>query len=156
MVYDKKKTLRLVLVIAWMIFIFIMSNQPAEVSSQQSDLVVRLLAIVGIDMDSYFGDLATFIIRKSAHMTEYFILFILWYRVLVLYVDNKKAKLYALGLVFLYASSDEFHQTFVPGRSGEFKDVMIDTCGGVISLIVTIIYENIKLRIKFRRECLVQ
>ena len=156
MVYDKKKTLRWVLVIAWMIFIFIMSNQPAEVSSQQSDLVVRLLAIVGIDMDSYFGDLATFIIRKSAHMMEYFILFILWYRVLVLYVDNKKAKLYALGLVFLYASSDEFHQTFVPGRSGEFKDVMIDTCGGVISLIVTIIYENIKLRIKFRRECLVQ
>ena len=156
MVYDKKKTLRWGLVIGWMAFIFMMSNQPAEVSSQQSDFVVRLLALVGIDMDSYFGDLATFIIRKSAHMTEYFILFILWYRVLVLYVDNKKAKLYALGLVFLYASSDEFHQTFVPGRSGEFKDVMIDTSGGLIALIALKVYENIKLRIKIKRECLVQ
>ena len=156
MIYDKKKILRWGLVIVWMSFIFYMSNQPAEVSSQQSDLVVQLLNIFGIDLNSYFGDLATFIIRKGAHMTEYFILFLLWYRVLVLYVDSKKAKFYALGLVFLYASSDELHQYFVPGRSCEFKDVMIDTSGGLIGLLVTKIYENIRMKTKINREYLVE
>jgi len=39
-------------------------------------------------------------------------------------------------LSFLYACSDEFHQTFVPGRAGQFKDVLIDTAGALIGLIV--------------------
>ena len=156
MIYDKKKIIRWILVILWMSFIFFMSNQPAEVSSQQSDFAVQLFNILGIDFNSYFGNLATFIIRKSAHMTEYFILFLLWYRVFLLYVDNKKAKFYTLLLVFMYAASDEFHQTFVPGRSGEFKDVMIDTFGGLIAYIVIIIYEILKSKFIVKEECLVQ
>ena len=42
----------------------------------------------------------------------------------------------ALVIVFLYACTDEFHQLFIPGRSGEFRDVMVDTCGGIIGLIL--------------------
>ena len=39
---------------------------------------------------------------------------------------------------FLYACSDEFHQSFVPGRGPAFKDVMIDSTGALVGL--TIIY----------------
>ena len=35
-------------------------------------------------------------------------------------------------LSFLYACSDEFHQFFIAGRSAQFTDVMIDTCGALI------------------------
>ena len=151
MIYDKKKILRWGLLLLWMGFIFYMSNQPAKVSSQQSDLIVNA---IGINTNSSYNSLATFITRKGAHMTEYFILFLLWYRVLVLYVDSKKAKLYAIGLIFLYACSDELHQYFVPGRSAKFKDVMIDTSGGLIGLLVTNIYESINAKIKIKREYL--
>ena len=38
--------------------------------------------------------------------------------------------------VFLYACTDEFHQLFVPGRDGNFRDVIIDTSGGTLSAIL--------------------
>ena len=44
----------------------------------------------------------------------------------------------------LYASTDEIHQLFVPGRSGMVRDVFIDSIGGIIGVGITFIYENIK------------
>ena len=41
-----------------------------------------------------------------------------------------------LVLCFLYACSDEFHQLFVPDRAGLFTDVLVDTAGAVIALLV--------------------
>ena len=40
-----------------------------------------------------------------------------------------------IGVTFLYACTDEFHQLFVPGRAGRFTDVLIDTTGGIIMLL---------------------
>ena len=54
------------------------------------------------------------------------------------YEDNiKKAIIIAFLCTFLYACSDEFHQLFIPGRSGEFRDVMIDSTGGIIGIVFT-------------------
>ena len=39
-------------------------------------------------------------------------------------------------IVILYASTDELHQLFVPGRSGQVKDVLIDGCGAVIGALI--------------------
>lgn len=132
------------MLLVWMGIIFFMSNQPGEVSSSQSDLVMKIFEFLGIRLDSYFGDLATLIIRKAAHFTEYLILFLLLYRVLGLYMDKRKARLYTLFGVFLYACSDEIHQHFIPGRAMAFKDVMIDTCGGFVAMILTCIYDRFK------------
>lgn len=41
-----------------------------------------------------------------------------------------------IGLVMLYGCSDEFHQLFVAGRSSRITDVLIDTCGGGIGLLL--------------------
>jgi VanZ family protein len=43
---------------------------------------------------------------------------------------------YSLLICYLYALSDEFHQLFVIGRSGEFKDVIIDTLGSILAIII--------------------
>lgn len=140
----KKNILAWIMLIMWMVLIFYMSNQNGEVSSGQSDLIIKVFQALGIELNNYFGDLATFIVRKGAHLTEYLILFLLSYRVIIIYVGKKNARIYALALVFLYACTDEIHQYFVPGRAMAIKDVMIDTCGGFIGLVSTIIYGKIK------------
>ena len=78
-----------------------------------------------------------FPIRKCAHMTEYavFTCFVL----IGFYAWGQRgAMLYVMGLAvtFLYASSDEIHQLFIPGRSGQFTDVLIDTSGGLAAILV--------------------
>ena len=141
-----KKALRWVLFLGWMIFIFYMSHQPGDKSSVQSRFVLYVFNLLGLKLDTYFGELATLIIRKGAHFTEYFILFILTYNVISLYVVERKARLYSVIFVFLYACSDEFHQSFIPGRGPAFKDVMIDTSGGILGYFCVSIYNKINIK----------
>lgn len=81
---------------------------------------------------------ADFLIRKGAHVTEYFV-----FSLILLHVIRGERKgwrltwaLAAILIVFVYAGSDEFHQYFVPGRTSEFSDVLLDTCAGTLAQIV--------------------
>lgn len=141
-----KKIISWILLIGWMLIIFFMSHQPGEISSSQSDLVLKLFKAIGIELNNYFGQLATFIIRKTAHFSEYMILFILAYNVARNYKMDKVIKVYLITFVFLYACSDEIHQYFVPGRNMAFKDVLIDTFGGIVGYIIVTIFEKIKIK----------
>ena len=143
---EKSRRLRWIVLILWMAFIFIMSQQPGDTSSEQSKLVIAVFSFLGIDLNSIFGSLATFIVRKGAHFTEYFILYILIYRVLNMYYSKKKIWILSIIGVFLYACSDEFHQSFIDGRVAAFTDVLIDTSGGIFSCIVTSFAYKIKNR----------
>ncbi len=60
-------------------------------------------------------------------------------------MDKRKAWNYSLAFVFLYACSDEFHQSFVPGRGPAFRDVLIDTSGGAFAYIVTSVINRFKI-----------
>ncbi|NFG25426.1 VanZ family protein [Clostridium botulinum] len=134
--FDKRKVINWILLILWMIIIFAMSNQPAVVSDKQSGLVITTLTNLGIDMNGIFGELANFIVRKTAHFLEYMILGILILNVLEIHYTRQKIRLLGVLLVFLYASSDEIHQLFVQGREGAFRDVVIDTFGGTFGIFV--------------------
>lgn len=140
----RKKIISWALLILWMIVIFFMSHQPGEVSSSQSDLVVKIFSLIGIELNDYFGELATFVVRKVAHFSEYMILFLLAYNVTRHYVNERKTRLYLIGFVFLYACTDEFHQYFIPGRAMALKDVLIDTSGGILGYIIVTIIERFK------------
>ena len=140
-----KKMISWIMLIAWMGIIFFMSHQPGEVSSSQSELVLKIFSFLGIELNQYFGELSTFVIRKTAHFSEYLILFLFAYNVSRFYFTTKKARLYSIIFVFLYASTDEFHQYFIPGRNMAFKDVLIDTSGGVIGYLIMKIVEIVKL-----------
>ncbi|MBN1079045.1 VanZ family protein [Clostridium botulinum] len=144
--FDKRKVINWILLILWMIIIFAMSNQPAVVSDKQSGLVITTLTNLGINMNGIFGELANFIVRKTAHFLEYMILGILILNVLEIHYTRQKIRLLGVLLVFLYASSDEIHQLFVQGREGAFRDVVIDTLGGTFGIFVI---SNLKvLRLK--------
>lgn len=143
-----KKIIAWIILIGWMVFIFYMSNQPADVSNGQSDFVLRLVESLGVNISANYVDIVITIIRKGAHFTEYLILNLLYFNMLRFYISNKKALIYSIILSFLYASTDEFHQTFVEGRAGRFTDVLIDTSGAVTGSIIAFIIIKIKERKK--------
>lgn len=146
-----KRILLWILVIAWMIFIFYMSNQPANISNEQSDFVLNLIKNLGIDINNIYIDLAITIIRKGAHFSEYLILSLLYFNLLRFYINKNKALVLSTILCFLYASTDEFHQLFVEGRAGRFTDVLIDTSGAfTASILVFLVNKILKKRAKFK------
>jgi hypothetical protein len=77
-------------------------------------------------------------IRKSAHVTEYFIFSVLLWRAIRSERNQWQFRwaLLAVLIAAVYASSDEFHQLFVPGRSASVHDVMIDVSGAILAQFV--------------------
>lgn len=146
-----KKLLAWILVIVWMAFIFYMSNQPANISNEQSDFVLNLVKSLGIDISNSYVDLAITIIRKGAHFSEYLILNLLYFNLLRFYINKNRALILSIVLSFLYASTDEFHQLFVEGRAGRFIDVLIDTSGATIGSLLAFLGNKIlKKRAKLK------
>ena len=137
---NKRKIFYWTLLISWMIFIAIMSHKPANISDSYSMAIIFGIDKLGLPLNLVFGDLSNFIIRKSAHFIEYMILSILVTNVVNLYLNKKRSILITVIFVFLYACSDEFHQLFVQGRQGSFRDVLIDTAGGIAAVIVKMLY----------------
>jgi VanZ family protein len=81
-------------------------------------------------------------IRKLGHLSEYAILAALFWRALRAGTawSAKLSILFAIVSIgcAVFAVSDEFHQSFVPSRTASANDVMIDTCGALISLTICI------------------
>lgn len=80
----------------------------------------------GIGGDSYW---LRFTVLKSFHLIEYAILTIL------LFISIKKYN-YLILTAYLYALSDELHQTFISGRTGRFRDSLFDLTGILIAILI--------------------
>jgi VanZ family protein len=82
------------------------------------------------------------IIRKCAHFTEYFIFSLLILRGIRAGEKGMRLRwaLITILIVAGYASLDEYHQSFVPGRTAAVGDVLIDTSGGAIAQIVAALW----------------
>lgn len=114
-----------------------LSHQSASISSGQSGVFVEQLRHIAPSVDQ---QLLTFLVRKGAHIFAYFVLGILTFNALWR-VDLSKFKFnYPVGLSIivcaLYAVSDEFHQLFVSGRSGEIRDIVIDSCAATFGVFM--------------------
>jgi VanZ family protein len=131
-----KKVLKWSLVIGWMAVIFIYSNQPAVISNEKSRFVIAVFKYLGLNLDSLLGGLSDFIVRKLGHFTEYAILYLVLYNAMKESFKSKTALIISLVILFFYASSDEIHQYFVPGRACRVQDVLIDTCGGTFPMAI--------------------
>jgi VanZ family protein len=85
-------------------------------------------------------------LRKIAHIAEYFIftLFLWWALKNSFNIKTTGLLIYPAFLSFLYAVSDEWHQTFVPTRSGSIKDVLIDAIGIIIFCVVIKIFAGMQ------------
>jgi VanZ family protein len=141
-----KKNILKTIIILWMILIFTLSDQQADDSTKLSDGVIEK-TIGNIYKTTHknieqnelvkIKEKYTHITRKTAHFTIYLILGLFVGLLLKEYnLETKKIIIYGIIICMLYAISDEIHQLFVSGRSGEIKDVLIDTCGSTVGLLI--------------------
>ena len=74
--------------------------------------------------------------RKIVHVGEYALLCLLWWRALRTVTSEQRALALAVLVSVLYAVSDEYHQSLVPGRNGSPLDVAIDAAGAAATALV--------------------
>lgn len=152
--------------IIWMVVIFVFSNKDADASGKQSGFWGMALGrIVYSDFDEWpeedrmaFAERVDFPIRKAAHATEYAVLgFLLagafgdsverrWRRLTAGQVEQKGATRpqmeWFIGVIVvwafasLYGVTDEIHQSFVPGRACQVRDMVIDSAGALIGVVI--------------------
>ena len=138
----KIKILSWVLVVFWMGLIFYFSHQPAtessELSSGITEAIVDVINIIAPDNDLMSSKQSlNFIIRKAAHFGVYLVLGLLLSNGLIYSgVSKHKAIFMALLICILYAISDEFHQLYVTGRSGQVSDVLLDSAGSLVGILL--------------------
>ncbi len=122
-------------VLLWMGFTFLMSTSSFS-SENTSRIIGPLLRFLFPSISSHQLLVAHEIIRKCAHLTEYFVLSLLLYRAFRAGSTEQHGwrwGLYSILAVILFALSDEFHQLFVPTRGSSIYDVGIDSVGGILA-----------------------
>ncbi|MEL6851645.1 MAG: VanZ family protein [Bacteroidota bacterium] len=130
----------------WMCLIFFLSHQDDLQSSRTSGMLVWLLSFFGLGQEFIDAYHIRWWIRKAAHFTEYFVLYLLIKRVLNLYEAYIPRAAYAWIFTAGYAMTDELHQRFIPGRTGLFQDVMIDSSGALTALGLLWLYEQWQMK----------
>jgi len=141
------------LVFFWMAVIFYFSSQEGIISHQKSFSVAALCERI---VEFFAGkDIITdanrksfeFYVRKLAHVTEYFVLCMLFYRAFLAGGSSyRKSAATSFIFSFLYAVTDEIHQIFVAGRGPSPVDVGVDTIGMLLYLLPRILKEKIERR----------
>lgn len=128
-----------------MLLIFYFSSQNADASTVTSGrFIARILSALPFGFDEMSTpeklimiDEAQFFVRKAAHFSIYGLLGPLAMLPLhVLLKSWKRSAFAAWCALLLFSVSDEIHQMFVPGRSGELRDVLIDTAGAALGIFL--------------------
>jgi len=123
--------------ILWACVIFSFSTRTFT-SQNTSRMIIPFLHWLLPGASAATLDAMHYLIRKSGHFSEYFILSLLVLR--GLRAGRRESHLgwavAAVGVVAAYAALDEFHQSFVPGRTPAVADVLLDTAGGIAAQIV--------------------
>ncbi len=135
-------------VIFWLAFIFWMST--GTFSSENSSLVIEpVLRFLAPEISPHGVELIHETIRKAGHVIEYFILGLLLFRAFRGPSDEpwkwRWASFAVIGVV-LWALSDEFHQSFVPTRTGSIVDVGFDAAGGIVAQFVSALWFSLRTK----------
>jgi len=136
-IISKKKIIWFILSILWALVIFSFSAKNSNESAKESRRVGKFICSIFVsgydEMDENeqyeLAGKIEYPIRKAAHMTEYAILGFL----LMGLMENMIIS-FVVGAI--YAATDEIHQYFVPGRSCQITDVLIDSFGVIIGIIL--------------------
>lgn len=157
----KVKVIRFILallLIATFGMIFNFSNQDSEKSGSTSQKLteaitrdIKAIQELNKDEKAKVIDQIENIIRKIAHFSLYALVGFLLMALFSTYNINEKNKIISTVTIgAIYAISDEFHQSFVSGRSGQVSDVFLDTLGVTVGGLFILLI--IKIVNNFRKE----
>lgn len=149
----------LILAIAWMFCIYKLSSMNSNNSNGKSTDIISIFIEDTLEITNNYGitsshpneqkiekvsSLINAPMRKVIHATVYFVLAFFIMILMNIIFDHKKyfwSVLIALILCIIFAGTDEYHQTFVAGRTGQLLDVIIDTAGGVVGILFYSTYQ---------------
>ena len=122
--------------IIWMMGIFCATQLPYFTGESTSKTIEKVVDTEHKSIDTPSADrgvikVLNFLIRKATHLTAFGILSLLLFKSLE---TTRFPYILAWCLTSLYAMSDEYHQSFMPGRTATYKDVLIDACGALVVL----------------------
>ncbi len=162
--YMKDNSLKAVRYIFWlisisvMVLIFLFSSQNSAESSEVSSGLIRVI----LNLFDSFRNMNeenklilirqfSFFVRKGAHFGIFSVLGLSLFSAIYTYSIKLWKKFFtAIIISFVYAVSDEIHQTFVPGRAGMIKDVVVDLSGALVGILFVWILISIHSIIKNR------
>jgi len=151
-----KKIIAICICSIWMIVIFCNSSDNGEISQQKSYYLLNLIKVnyksivksssicneinsivLKICKTNKIDEKSDKIIRKTAHVFEYFMLAAVISAVLFSFnFTGENAVIYIMFLCLFCSVTDEFHQSFVPGRTSKVSDILIDFCGSIIGMFI--------------------
>lgn len=150
----------LLIAIAWMFCIFKLSGMTSKNSNGKSTGIISLFIEDALDITNEYGitnshpndeklarasELINAPMRKVIHASVYFVLAFFVMIVLNIIFDHKKywlTLLIALIICIGFAATDEYHQTYVNGRTGQVMDVIIDSAGAIVRNYVLLYISN--------------
>ncbi len=143
-----KKGIFTTLVVFWCGLIFWFSAQPAVESAKMSHSVGKVIGEVLVpdfktlsaEEQEKIAEKIDYPIRKTAHAMEYAVLGGLLVLMYGSYgIIGKKGMAYGILTGVAYAMTDEIHQLFVPGRSCQVTDVLIDSAGVLFGSVIGVL-----------------
>ena len=152
----RRRKIESILPVLIMIFIFVQSAFPSELSGRESGLIVSFIRLFW-EADP---EKISFAVRKCAHFTEYLALGLSLLFPVKERFEGRAARghegikpvtaAFFSSWIFgtLYAVTDEIHQIFVEGRSCELRDMLIDSAGVLTGLVIALLILRRKRRKK--------
>ena len=154
-----KIILLFILAIVWMICIYKLSSMNSNNSNGKSTGILSIFIEDALDITNEYGItnshpsdekierislLINTPMRKVMHASVYFVLSFFLMILLNILLEHKKIWITIILtslLCIFFAIGDEYHQTFVDGRTGQTIDIVIDTIGSVLGLLFYLTYE---------------
>jgi VanZ family protein len=119
------------LLLLWCGIIYLVSAKPVFTGQSTGEIIHRVLGLRERVLET-----ANLAIRKFGHIFGFAGLGLLAWRAIRTWPGLKRAPLYAWLFATLYAASDEWHQRFVPGRTGVVTDVLLDATAAAVALLL--------------------
>ncbi|MDR4949759.1 VanZ family protein [Neobacillus cucumis] len=135
--------------ILWMVVIFIFTQLPLSTGENTSGAIEEIVKTEHVSGVGHSGiETINLMVRKSTHVLTFGFLAFLFWKSFELY---RFSYIIAWVLTVLYAMTDEYHQSFMPGRVSSLKDVFIyDSTGAFLVLLITFLMKR-KNRLKEKK-----
>ena len=134
-----KKIASVLLILLWMFIIFSFSGDTGETSGGLTEEIIVKVTTTLTDIKEGTKEMQDVIdkwmfpTRKAAHYFVYFVLAFLIMNTLFI-MGVKKHSVIISGIICIFDTmGDEYHQTFVSGRTGQISDVLLDSSAALIS-----------------------
>jgi VanZ family protein len=128
-------------VLIWMMVIF-SASRDSQSFDRSSRIIGPFIHFLFPNMSDASVNRIVTAARKCAHLAEYAVLSVLFWRAVTkpvwkeLQPWNWRVAGVSVAFVAIYAATDEFHQSLVPGRQGSALDVVLDTVGGMAGMLL--------------------